>query len=212
MPAPESVLSDLDAEMIRLLRHCNRNISTAYPTCVSIENAGSNAHVVYWSARGFREVDEHELSRAFLHVEKRKFFHATSLESAQGIFADGFLKRGGGHKLGFKEAVMARPTLEEAWFSYKNYGIVFVGTVYGRVSKYQTAMASATQDDRGWEGWRKRFCEEPGQHMHRRVKGFSQFYMNERTIELTGFYVEKNAEMVETLRSVNRRNRTWHRR
>ena len=207
MPAPKSLLSYIDTLMIRLLCHCNENISTEEPKIKNVETPGYTAEVVYWSARGFREVDLPELRRDCLHYDMRRFYHASDLESARGIFADGFLKKGGGHKLGFKDAVMARPTLEEAWFSYKNDGIVFVGTMYGRVSKYQTAMASATQDDRGWEGWRKRFCAEPGQHMHRRMKGFSQLYMNERTIHVTGFYVEKNAEMVETLRSANR---TWH--
>ena len=172
------------------------------PESIVIETrSGDTAELVHWSARGFCKVDVGEVHEAFPHCETRKFYHASSIASATSIFADGFLKKRGGHERGFTEAVMGQLNLSQAWFSHKNMGIVFEGKLYGEVTRHSTAGGIANHE--GWEcGWRDRFCNRPGHHIHKRKKGDSQYYMNEKTIELTGFYLEKKTKMVTKLRSV----------
>ena len=206
-PPPESLLSEIHAAMMSLLCDCNQHMSVEDPESIVVETrSGDTAEVVHWSARGFREVDVGEVHEAFLHYEIRKFYHASSIASATSIFADGFLKKRGGHERGFTEAVMGQVTLKHAWFNHENMGIVFEGNLYGEVTRHGTAGGIANHE--GWEpGWRDRFCNRLGHHIHKRKKGDSQYYMNEKTIELTGFYVENTTKMVAKLRSVLMRRR-----
>ena len=176
-------------------------MSLDYPENLQIETRSGQTEVLRWCAHGFRKVNAHEVREACPRGTKRKFYYASSLASATSIFADGFLKKRG-------EAVMGQTNLSQAWFSDKNKGIVFEGNMYGEVTPHGTARRIE-----GWKrGWRDRFCHRPGHHIHKRKKGDSQYYMNEKTIELTGFYVEKTTKMVAKLRSVLMRRKNPRRR
>ena len=177
--------------MRSLLSDCNRHMSLEYPENLQIETRSGQTEVLRWCAHGFRKVNAHEVREACPRGTKRKFYYASSLASATSIFADGFLKKRG-------EAVMGQTNLSQAWFNDKNKGIVFEGNMYGEVTPHGTARRIE-----GWKrGWRDRFCHRPGHHIRKRKTGDSQYYMNEKTIELTGFYLEKKTKMVMKLRSV----------
>ena len=177
-PAPESRLSEIHATMRSLLCDCNQHMSLEEPESIVIESSGYVAELVHWSARGFRKVNADFLHGAVPHYETRKFYHPSSIASATSILADGFLKKRGGHERGFTEAVKGQLHLSHAWFNNKNKGIVFEGKLHGEVSRHSTIA-----DHQEWEsGWMDRFCNRPGHHIHKRKKGDSQYYMNEKTI------------------------------
>ena len=60
------------------------------------------------------------VGRDCLQYEKNTGYCATSFATATRILADQCLRKSGGHRNGFKNAVMARKTIEDAWFSEKN--------------------------------------------------------------------------------------------
>ena len=154
--------------------------------------------VVRFRANGWKLVDVHMVGRKCLHYEKNTGYHATSFDSATLILEDRYLRKAGGHTNGFKDAVMARKSIEDAWFSAKNHGVVFEVDFYGTLNRYETAYRIALHSG-PWEGWRKRFCNQYGRHMHRRSKGDSAYYLNEDTVEITAMYVSNSEETADLL-------------
>ena len=138
------------------------------------------------------------VGRDCLQYEKNTGYCATSFATATRILADQSLRKSGGHRNGFKNAVMARKTIEDAWFSTKNHGVVFEVDFYGTLNKYETAYRIATETG-PWEGWRNRFCSQYGKHMHRRVDRDSVFYLNEDTVEITAIYVKNSGDTAASL-------------
>ena len=158
-----------------------------------------NESLVGFKTSGCSMVDIDIVRHERLHWDKRKAFHATTFPSATRILATGYLRKGGGHTRGFTDAVMARKTIDDAWFSSKNHGVVFELNVYGEVNNYMTASRYATQKGWSWEGWRDRFCSQYGRHMHRRNSGGSALYLNEDTVEIKAIYVKNSEDTVEFL-------------
>ena len=158
-----------------------------------------NESLVRFKASGWSMVDIDQVRHERLHWDKRKAFHATTFPSATHILATGYLRKGGGHTRGFTDAVMARKTIDDAWFSSKNHGVIFELNVYGTVNNYITASRYATQKGWSWEGWRDRFCSQYGRHMHRRESGDSALYLNEDTVEITAIYVKNSEDTVDFL-------------
>ena len=192
-------MDEIDVAMVNLLRICNENITLGDPRSFEVTAPSGKAEaVVHWVAHGFRQVDVAALRKDCLHAGTYPFYHGSSLTSATLIFADTFLKKGGGHSQGKSDAVLGRRTLEEAWFSNKNRGIVWEGTMHGSLRNYKKVRAQVGCDDKDW---RVQHCSRLGGHMHHRHTGESELYMNQESIELTGFYVRKtNATSIELKR------------
>ena len=93
---------------------------------------------------------------------------------------------------------MARKTLDHAWFSTKNHGVIFEVDFYGTLNKYETAYRIANRTG-PWETWRHRFCSEYGKHMHQKKSGNSAFYLNEDTVEITAIYVKNSGDTAASL-------------
>ena len=165
----------------------------------SFAQGNSSESMVRFKSTGWRLVNLVSARDEILHCPKNTGFHATSFPSAARIIATGFLRKGGGHSRGFKEAVMARKTIEDAWFSSKNEGVVLELDYYGKVNKYDTASRIATNAGWAWEGWRNRFCRQYGRHIHRREAGDSVLYLNEETVEVTAIWVKSSDDTVESL-------------
>ena len=138
--------------------------------------------VVRFASSGWWQVDTAAVRDSILHYSEDVGFHATSFPSAAQIIASGYLQKGGGHSQGFTDAVMARKSFEDAWFSTKNCGVVLEVNYYGQVNNYATASRTADSAGWPWEGWRGRYCSQLGMHIHRRESGESALYLNEDTI------------------------------
>ena len=93
---------------------------------------------------------------------------------------------------------MARKTIEDAWFSTKNHGVIFEVDFYGTLHRYATAYRIARENG-PWEGWRNRFCSQYGNHIHRQAHRDSVLYLNEDTVEITAMYVSNSEETVALL-------------
>ena len=147
--------------------------------------------LVRFRAKGWKLV-----GRDCLQYEKHTGYCATSFATATCILADQSLRKSGGHRNGVKNAVMARKTIEDAWFSEKDSAIIFEVNFYGTLHRDATAYGMATGP---WGEWRNRFCSQYGNHIHRRVHQHSVLYLNEDTVEITAMYVSNSEETVALL-------------
>ena len=95
-------------------------------------------------------------------IEDKTIFHATSAGALCHILRDSFLRAGGTRvgSTGFRAAVLARETLEDAVYSNYYAGVVIEACAVGVFQKYSTAGRDlALQDD---EDWRVAVLRQPG--------------------------------------------------
>ena len=149
--------------------------------------------LVRFTANGWKLV-----GRDCSQYEKNTGYCATSFATATRILADQCLRKSGGHRNGFKNAVMARKTIEDAWFSEKNPQIIFEVDFYGTLHSDATAYGIALETG-PWEEWRNRFCSQYGNHIHRQAHRHSWLYLNEDTVEISAMYVSNSEETVALL-------------
>lgn len=201
-PAENSLpCARLSGAVCDLFADCSDSaISVDRVDTLTVTKQGSSESVVRFASSGWRSVDTAKVRDNMLHYSENTGFHATSVPSASQIIATGFLQKGGGHRHGFPDAVMARKTIEDAWFSSKNCGVVLELNYYGQVSNYGTASRHADAAGWPWEGWRGRYCSQIGKHMHRREAGESALYLNEEAVEIVAVYVQNSEDAVKSLR------------